>query len=293
MLSAPLFVLICICPLLLSAVGLFLLRRFRGEHRRRKPFRKEEKGLRWPGYSLQKEVEEVGDKIDALLLMLVAGPLMLLGGYAVAVQAHGDSMSLRMIFLIPALIFCGWIVVRLYTHAGLSQRKRLGLLGEQMVGELLNNLMRDGYYVFHDFPRTGWNIDHIVIGETGIFCIETKARRKQIGSGDDADYEMTCDGASIHFVKRNHREAKPIHQARRSARELERFIEERARLTVPVTPVLTFPGWLVKSTAADIDVVNPKQIRGMVLGRVRGRLPKDVVERIAAVIDRECRDVEW
>lgn len=50
-----------------------------------------------------------------------------------------------------------------------------GLEGENMVAEYLNTLPQD-YYVYQDvnLPGKGGNIDHIVIGPTGIFVIETK-----------------------------------------------------------------------------------------------------------------------
>ena len=166
--------------------------------------------------------------------------------------------------------------------------------GEQMVGDLLIPLAREGYYVFHDFPRIGWNIDHIVIGETGVFVVETKARRNLIGTGADSDHHIDFDGAALHFVKRNIHERKPIHQAARAAQDLEKFISERACVSVSVTPMLTFPGWMVnRNRDSDVLVVNPKELRKFIMGSRRGRLSADVISRIVAVIDRECRDVEW
>lgn len=55
-----------------------------------------------------------------------------------------------------------------------------GAEGERRVGEVLSQLP-DEYVVFHDFrPTDGngglrpWNVDHIVVGPSGVFVVETK-----------------------------------------------------------------------------------------------------------------------
>lgn len=50
-----------------------------------------------------------------------------------------------------------------------------GLEGENIVLEQLNTLP-ENYFVFHDVKLPGGygNIDHIVVGPTGLFVIETK-----------------------------------------------------------------------------------------------------------------------
>lgn len=47
--------------------------------------------------------------------------------------------------------------------------------GENLVSNYLNTLPKD-YFVFNDvnLPGKGGNIDHVVIGPTGIYVIETK-----------------------------------------------------------------------------------------------------------------------
>lgn len=53
---------------------------------------------------------------------------------------------------------------------------RQGAEGEQLTARILSRLP-DGYVVLHDvpMPRSRGNIDHIVIGPTGAFTVETKA----------------------------------------------------------------------------------------------------------------------
>ena len=50
-----------------------------------------------------------------------------------------------------------------------------GIKGESIVAEYLNELPKD-YFIFNDvkFPGSYGNLDHVVIGPTGIYVIETK-----------------------------------------------------------------------------------------------------------------------
>lgn len=51
---------------------------------------------------------------------------------------------------------------------------RTGALGEEHVGAILVSLP-EGYRVLHDVDTGKGNLDHVVIGPTGVFAIETKA----------------------------------------------------------------------------------------------------------------------
>jgi hypothetical protein len=292
--SSLLFSLLSIIPLLLAASALAVLKWTRGDYRKRNPFPEGEKGLRWPGYSLQKEVESIEEKLNSYLTFLVALPPFALGGYIVAAGTRGESLFLKVTFIVPATCALVWILISLVNCARALKRKRLGMLGEQMTGEHLNLLMRDGCHVFHDFPCGRWNIDHIVIGETGVFIVETKLRRKLIGKGADIDKVIAYDGSVLHFVKQDYRNSSALNQARRAARELEQFIEERACLKASVTAILTFPGWWIdRKGKGDVTVVNSKEIRQVVTGKKRDAISPEQINRIVAVVEAECRDVEW
>jgi Nuclease-related domain len=54
---------------------------------------------------------------------------------------------------------------------------RRGAHGERHTARLLDRLTRDGYVVFHDLAlpgNTSANVDHLVIGPTGVFVIDSK-----------------------------------------------------------------------------------------------------------------------
>ena len=75
-------------------------------------------------------------------------------------------LSLLVLIIGVGLIYYG------YTN-GKSWNK--GIKGEYIVAEYLNQLPED-YFVFNDvkFPGSYGNLDHVVIGPTGIYVIETK-----------------------------------------------------------------------------------------------------------------------
>jgi hypothetical protein len=51
-----------------------------------------------------------------------------------------------------------------------------GAEGEEVVGQILEALRAEGWFVIHDVSFGRGNIDHILVGPGGIFTIETKSR---------------------------------------------------------------------------------------------------------------------
>lgn len=51
---------------------------------------------------------------------------------------------------------------------------RSGIRGEERVAEVLAELEPEGYEVLHDLDMGNGNADHVLVGPTGVFVIETK-----------------------------------------------------------------------------------------------------------------------
>ncbi len=85
---------------------------------------------------------------------------------------------------------------------------RRGLWAERSVARALRCLLRARpyFYVVNALPCRGGDIDHIVIGPTGVFVIETKGYRGKIAIADGA---LTRDGF---YPDRD-----PLRQVRRAA----------------------------------------------------------------------------
>jgi Nuclease-related domain len=62
-----------------------------------------------------------------------------------------------------------------------------GAAGERHTARLLDRLTRDGYVVFHDLavPGSPANVDHLVIGPTGLFVIDSKQWTGSVHQGAD------------------------------------------------------------------------------------------------------------
>jgi Nuclease-related domain len=63
-----------------------------------------------------------------------------------------------------------------------------GAAGERRTARLLDRLTGDGYVVFHDLAvpgNTGANVDHLVIGPSGVFVIDSKQWTGQVQQGAD------------------------------------------------------------------------------------------------------------
>jgi hypothetical protein len=55
-----------------------------------------------------------------------------------------------------------------------------GAEGEEAVGRILEGLTTDGWHVIHDISFGRGNIDHVVVGQGGVFAIETKSHGGRI-----------------------------------------------------------------------------------------------------------------
>lgn len=94
--------------------------------------------------------------------------------------------------IIIGLFFCarwwmrrfGCVLEERLRESRLWQR---GYEGERVVGELLESSLPDTFHVFNDvhFPGRTANIDHIVIGPSGIFVLDTKNWRGTVSLSDD------------------------------------------------------------------------------------------------------------
>jgi hypothetical protein len=64
---------------------------------------------------------------------------------------------------------------------------RHGAHGERRTARLLGRLVRDGYVVFHDLavPDSDANLDHLVIGPSGVFVIDSKQWTGSVHEGSD------------------------------------------------------------------------------------------------------------
>jgi hypothetical protein len=157
-----------------------------------------------PGESLRRKIQHLDDKFGQELLVMVLFP----GALALIVVVNPIYQTWPWL---PAFVLMSFSVAIWYGRRVMKLLRELwdyslGFTGERVVGEELNQLMLDGYRVFHDVPFEGFDIDHVVVGPPGVYAIETKARRKPKGERGKKEYHVRFDGTALHWPKKQETE---------------------------------------------------------------------------------------
>lgn len=205
----------------------------------------------------------------------------------------------------PAVLFgigfiaCSALMYRAARSIKSYVNHRLGLIGEQVVGQLLDRLSSDTICVFHDMEikepgGKPWNIDHVVVTPAGVFAIETKTRRKPRGISPDGQqgHKVIFDGQQLRFPAPMSANRHGLDQAQRNANWLSGKLTALNGCDVPVSPVLVLPGWWVEAKGkGPVSVLNPKGLRSF----LNGRTPVLSAERQRAITaqlaERCCIDL--
>ena len=272
-------------------VALMGIRKYYQSKGRRSPFT--QKLLRSPGESILWQLQDINMELTVYLFGAAIGPVLL---YALCISQIHFSQVKNPYSTVILSVLCGifimtYCLVKLVKLIGIRRKLRLGLEGEMAVGQEMNLLMHDGYHVFHDFPASGFNIDHIIVGPSGIFAIETKARSKPTSGNRRSDAEVVYDGRKLQFP--NWVETKMLKQAELQAVWLSKWLSSAVGEQVQARPVIALPGWFVKRTSSEgLPVINPKQFHS-IAKPVNGRILTDAkIKRIVHQLDQRCRDVE-
>ena len=268
-----------------------ILKVYHRHKNRRSPFTA--KFLRGPGQSLIEKLDNINDDLFACLAMLIAMPISLYALYIsnLYFQKRLLSFSSAFVSIISGALFVGYLIFKMVGLLNLRRSTRLGYEGEVATGQELNQMMLQGFHVYHDFVADKFNIDHIVVGPAGVFAVETKARAKPTSDNRSADAKVTYDGRCIHFPK--WKEVKPLEQAKAQSVWLERWLSSATGEKTAVRPVVALPGWYITRTASDgILVINPKQFAGIARPVNGNKLDERRIKSIVHQIDQRCRNIE-
>lgn len=245
--------------------------------------------LRNPGESIAQRIEELDEKIDSYLVYASTMPLMVFSAYMSA-RYIGQAKTSPLFFIVIAVGFLLFFSIRLNQTIVRRHKEQLGLDCERAVGQELNQLMLDGYRVYHDFQADGFNIDHIAIGSNGVFAIETKGRPKPDRGKGQEDVRVTYDGNFLQFPM--WREKEPLDQARRQATWLAGWLSKSVGEQVAVRPVLALTGWFIERKAKDMLIYNGKNPQYLTKVQIDAPLTTEFIQRIAHQVEQQCRDVK-
>jgi hypothetical protein len=157
-------------------------------------------------------------------------------------------------WLFGALFVSSLISLTVYWKKGLRRVESFfrGARGEERVANILAALP-DGYHVFNDFEAGGDHVDHVVVGPTGVFSIETKWWR---GAVEIVEGHVLVNGA---LPSRD-----PVAQTQREADRVRTAIK-KIGFDVTVVPVVCFASDTFAARIAQcgsVKVLNANAIDG-------------------------------
>ncbi|MBN1930720.1 MAG: NERD domain-containing protein [Desulfobacterales bacterium] len=283
-------ILLMLISLLTAFIIITAIKKYHRFKKHRSPFI--DNFLRGPGQSLIDELAEINMDIFGYAAGLMVIPIFLYAGFISNLYIGNRPLSLSSArsFIIIGVIFTGYISFKLVQLLNRRRKIRLGYEGEVAVGQELNQMMRYGYYVYHDFVADQFNIDHIVLGPAGVFAVETKARTKPTSDNRKADATVIYDGKCLQFS--NWKDVKTLDQAERQAKWLGQWLSSATGEQTQVKPVVALPGWYINRTSKNgIPVVNPKVFESYFKSIKEKRLDESRIIRIAHQIDQRCRNI--
>lgn len=247
--------------------------------------------LRAPGQSLDAKLQS--EELDPSVYVLVVplAPLFLYTLYLSSrLYNHTTFSPLSMVFnAVVGVGIVAYCVFKLIQIAKTRLKYRLGLEAEMAVGQELNQLLRSGYWVFHDLPAENFNIDHVVVGNNGVFALETKGRAKPGKDVKDA-WKVKYDGERLLFP--GWTETKPLAQAERQAKWLKQWLSSAVGEPVDVRPILALPGWFIERTSPKgMPVINAKNPEKLFRSLGKAQLSDKLVQQIVHQLDQRCRNV--
>lgn len=257
------------------------------------------KFLRGPGETLRRRIAKFDE--DFLLRFggaALAPVLIALTVLWCVVKLHPQSWTqLWMGFGLTALAFVATIIPAMWwALRGLMRFRddRLGYAGERFVGDCLEPLKRQGWYIFHDVPGEAsgrkFNTDHVAVGPGGVWAIETKTRRKGRARPGFEPQKVTFDGSLLIWPWGE--DSFGPEQAKSNAEWLKGWLSKRTGLNVDVRAALALPGWyVVDNVRGLLRVVRPEWL-ATDLPKARSVLTAAQIDLIARQLDEHCRDVE-
>jgi len=195
--------------------------------------------------------------------------------YQIMFQTRTIS-NLEVMGFVAALV--GLLIFRFYQHK--YQIYTSGQQGENAVIKTLANSLNDDYYIINGvyLKNRGGDIDHIVLGPTGVYVLETKNwSGKIICNGD----QWQRPGKKV--------KSKPSLQTKSYTQEIKRIINSSQ---ISRRPDIWIEGLIVFTNArADLHVNNPtvpalrlQQLSNYIKNQKNNSLTKDQIQKIVMQI---------
>jgi len=199
--------------------------------------------VRMPGQSLRESIAALIDE-DTMPWVTIAFCMIILAFLEWITVFFHISRS-PWLFTIIAGVITMIAGAKIWRTKGKVKTMRLGQTGEEAVGQFLEEKLRPaGYQILHDVVNDRGNVDHVLIGPSGIYTIETKTHSKPA----KGPCLVTYDGEKVK-VNGYQPDRDPVAQAKAEAGWLSNLIESCTGKKIKVQPVVLYPGWFITATA--------------------------------------------
>jgi len=219
--------------------------------------------------------EKKSSKYNSILIIGTDFSLIGLLGFIVT------FLSLLILIIGFGLIYYGY-------NAGKSWNK--GIKGEYIVAEYLNQLPED-YFVFNDvkFPGSYGNLDHIVVGPTGIYVIETKNYKGFfLVKGNEFFYK---NGSRVKKAK-----GQPGKQVMANSMSLKKFLEDNGVNMdgVWISSIVTLidNNFKIEQKPKYYNVLFPSTIPQFILNSKRN-IDRDILKEATLLIKPYCIELSY
>src|ERR1051326_3461823 len=237
------------------------------------------KPLRLPGQSLQEDADRVFE--DEIMNYVVASVFIVVLALIDWIRWFFRLPNQPWVTTFLALVIIIYSITRARPALVHYRQLRLGRDGERTVGQELEKLRAHGYRVYHDFLADDFNIDHIVIGPTGVVTVETKTLRKP----RDPEVKIGYDGHVV-TVPGTKLDRDPIRQAKAEANHIRQWIKENANRNAPVRPSVVFVGWYTQKQpeGAEVWVLNTTGLVSFIQHE-HSQLSEDDIAHICGILE--------
>lgn len=246
-----------------------------------------DKPLRYPAQSLDEKLDKLIN--DDFSGYIISSAIFIMLALASWIFYYFKTFPNPLILTLAAFIVTGWSIYKIIKLKKEVKSYRQGRDGEREVGMNLELLREQGLKVYHDILGNDFNLDHVLVGEQGIFVIETKTYSKPIGG----TCKIIYDGEKLYYNSTYH-SSKPIIQAKAGAQWLKNYLKDSTGKDFNVHPIVVFPGWFTESKIPlkDIWILNPKGLNKF-MQNTRNILSKDDVALITNRIEIYIRNTDY
>jgi hypothetical protein len=248
--------------------------------------------IREPAYTKRRQQRAL--EVD-IFWHSVAVPTLLLAWHYAFVRGLSGNESANLTDL--AMIFAAGVATLAYFIQHLvrriNEKRHLALqtAAEIATGQSINQLMRRGYWVFHDVNLGGQRFQHLIVGPGGVFVVESRAHRvprKYAKSGTDRA-EANFDGKQLNYP--DWTDADPIQAVLKQSQMLGKWLTGKIGEAVAPQPVLALPGWYVQSSDwKRVIVCDPSNPALIIKASKQARLDPTAIRGILENLKQQTRD---